>query len=50
MTFCYKEYSGISEEIAVSGDGELPKCSQSEEWATVELAAHCLQYLLMSIL
>jgi hypothetical protein len=39
------------DEIAVSDGGELPKCSQNEEWVTVELATHCLQdSLLMSIL
>jgi hypothetical protein len=38
ISFCYKEYVGISEEITVSGDRELPKCSQSEEWQRVELA------------
>jgi hypothetical protein len=32
ITFCYKEYIGINEEIAASGDGELPKWSM-----------HCLQ-------
>jgi hypothetical protein len=38
ISFCYKEYVGISKEITVSGDRELPKCSQSEEWLRFELA------------
>jgi hypothetical protein len=51
ITFCYKEYVGTNEEIAVSGDEELHKCSQSEEWVTVELATHWQQNsLLMYIL
>jgi hypothetical protein len=41
----------MNEEIAVSGDAELPKCSQSRGWVTAELAMHCLQdSSLMSIL
>jgi hypothetical protein len=43
ISFFYKEYAGIGEEITVSGDRELPRCSQSEECKGPKLPTHYLQ-------